>query len=197
MILVSLATGYLLGSLPTASWIAASRGIDLREAGSGNPGANNARRLGGIGLAAAVLAVEMAKGFAATELGGLIGDDAGAVAAAAGAVAGNIYNVWYRMKGGKGLGITAGVLLAAWPPAVPLLLAVIATSAALTRSSGVAALSVIAFALPASLLWWVFDLENWWGVRTDLLPAMAVGLSALLFPKHFADAKKHLRASTV
>jgi len=53
--LLAAIAGYALGSLPTAGALARMRGIDLRAEGSGNPGANNALRTGGLILAAGVL----------------------------------------------------------------------------------------------------------------------------------------------
>jgi len=44
-------------------------GVDLRRGGTGNPGPNNARRLGGLPLAFLVLVVEMAKGMTAVAAG--------------------------------------------------------------------------------------------------------------------------------
>lgn len=150
-----------------------------------------------MGLAAAVLFVEMAKGFGATQLGEVIGADAGAIAGALGAIAGNTYNIWYRFRGGKGLGITAGVLLAAWPPSLPILVVVIGVGAALTRSSGIAALLAIGAALMASVLWSTLEWENWWGVGSEMLPALALGMSLLLVPKHLTDARNHRQRAGV
>src|SRR5690606_27985836 len=52
VIAAALVVGYLVGSAPTADWLARRRGIDLRSTGSGNPGTNNALRTGGPRLAA-------------------------------------------------------------------------------------------------------------------------------------------------
>lgn len=105
-------TGYLIGSIPTAGFIARLRGIDLRRQGSGNPGTNNALRTGGVILAISVLVVEAAKGYAAVLVANSMVDDWGAVVGGVAAVAGNVFNVWYGFSGGKGLGISLGVLLA-------------------------------------------------------------------------------------
>lgn len=181
--------GYLIGSVPTAEWLGRVAGIRLREAGSGNPGANNAFRLGGAGLAAAVLLVEMAKGMAAVLVGEAIAADTGAVVAGLGAVAGNVYNVWYRGQGGKGLGISAGVLLAAWPIALVPSLLIIAAVALVTRSSGLAALTAVTGLLVMSFLWMWRDLPTAWGVGNGaLLVALAAGLGALVFNRHWRDS---------
>ena len=69
MIGLAAITGYLIGSVPTAVWLGKLWGVDLRRGGTGNPGANNARRLGGLPLAFLVLVVEMAKGMTAVAAG--------------------------------------------------------------------------------------------------------------------------------
>ena len=63
--LLTIASSYLLGSIPTAFLAGRLRGMDIRKLGSGNSGATNARRVLGRGPAAIVLAVDAAKGVLA------------------------------------------------------------------------------------------------------------------------------------
>ena len=50
--LLAIVVGYVIGSINPASLIARARGINLREVGSGNPGATNVgRAMGKIGRA--------------------------------------------------------------------------------------------------------------------------------------------------
>lgn len=187
--LLAALVGYLIGSVPTADWLGRLAGIRLRDAGSGNPGANNALQVGGPALAAAVLLVEMTKGMAAVVVGHGLADEIGAVVAGLGAVAGNVYNVWYRGHGGKGLGITAGVLLAAWPIALIPALLLIAVSVIMTRSSGLASLIAIGGLLVMSVLWSWQEWPNAWGVENGaLLVALAAGVGALVFNRHWRDS---------
>ncbi|MEX1037989.1 MAG: glycerol-3-phosphate acyltransferase [Acidimicrobiia bacterium] len=180
--------GYLIGSLPTANAIAGLFGIDLRAGGSGNPGTNNARRLGGYGLATSILLVEAAKGAGAVVTGGLVTGSVGMMAAGVGAVAGNVFNVWYRFRGGKGLGITLGVLLAAWPLGLVPIVVVIAALALITRSTGWASLGALVLLVTLGILWFPMGWPTGWGVsRTSLLPWLALGLAVVLAPKHLND----------
>jgi glycerol-3-phosphate acyltransferase PlsY len=183
--------GYVLGSVPTANAVARLFGIDLRSGGSKNPGTTNALRLGGYGLAGSVLALEVAKGAVAVAIGGLIGGQGGMVAAGVGAATGNVFNIWYKFRGGKGLGIVLGVLLVAWPAVVIPAIVAIAALALITRSSGIAALGVMVMLLMLGFLW---DPMNWpvaWGLSTArLLPGLAAGVVAVIAPKHFNDARK-------
>ena len=62
--------GYLLGSLPTALVVGRfTRGVDVRDHGSGNVGATNVLRVAGWGPALVVFLVDVAKGAGAALLG--------------------------------------------------------------------------------------------------------------------------------
>lgn len=181
--------GYLVGSVPTAGWLGKLWKIDLRQEGSGNPGTANALGTGGPALAATVLMVEMAKGAGAVLLGSAIAGDPGAVAAGLAAASGNLFNVWYRFAGGKGLGIAAGILLVAWPWLLPAVIAVIGVSAWATRSAGGATVVAVIFLALASLVWGPLALPVGWGVAAELLPWLGLGLGILILPKSARGAR--------
>ncbi|MGF1618414.1 MAG: glycerol-3-phosphate acyltransferase [Acidimicrobiia bacterium] len=185
---LALLAGYIIGSIPTANAIAGLFGIDLRSGGSGNPGANNARRLGGPGLSIAILLVEATKGAAAVLTGDIIAGSPGMVAAGLGAATGNVFNVWYRFQGGKGLAITLGVLLVAWPLAALPVIVAIAAVAVVTRSTGMATIGALALMVVLGLLWHAMTWPNGWGASETSLPWLAVGLAVVLAPKHLIDA---------
>ena len=190
MILVALLAGYVVGSIPSAELLGRMWGVDLRRGGSGNPGANNARRLGGMGLATVVLLVEMAKGVAAVLMGLALAGSWGAVLAGLGAIAGNVYNVWYRFQGGKGLGITAGVVLAMWPAAFLPIIVVIGIAALITRSTGKGALVAMAALNLFALLWVLLQIpQGPWGIVPGIgYLVLSVGATLILFRKHLEDA---------
>lgn len=189
MSLIAALCGYLVGSIPTADGLGRIAGVRLRDAGSGNPGANNALQVGGPLLALAVLLVEVGKGVAAVLVGDALAGDLGAVLAGLGAVAGNVFNLWYRGHGGKGLGIAAGVLLAAWPMALLPALALIALTVFVTRSSGLAALTTVVGLLLMAILWVWQDWPTAWGVPNEpLLVALASGIGALVWNRHWRDS---------
>jgi acyl phosphate:glycerol-3-phosphate acyltransferase len=186
--------GYLVGSLPTANGLARLQGIDLRSGGSRNPGANNARRLGGTSLFVVVLVVEALKGVVAVVIGMSLGGDWGAVFAGLGAVTGNVYNVWYRFRGGKGLAITLGILLAAWPTVLPLVGMVLGVTAAITRSTGLGTLLASVALFVAGLTWEQIGVGNAWGVQdlTTLL-VLSIGIPLVVWQPHWRDASTWLR----
>lgn len=194
MIYLTPIVGYLIGSLPTANGLARLWGADLRNSGTRNPGANNARRAGGYGLAAAVLLIEIGKGLLAVVVGLSMAGDLGGILAGIGAAAGNVYNVWYGFEGGKGLGISTGVALGLWPTAFPVFLAVLIGSLLITRSSGKAALITLATVLVLSFVWPAMGWEMAWGIgEVELLPLFAIGLTLVLARKHLTDARDPLR----
>jgi glycerol-3-phosphate acyltransferase PlsY len=192
-VVLAAAAGYLIGSVPTALWLARLWGVDLRRGGTGNPGANNARRLGGNTLALLVLIVEITKGLLAVVVGFMIAGQAGGLAAGLGAVTGNVFNVWLGFKGGKGLGISGGVILGLWPAAFPIVVVVIALASALTRSTGMGSLITIGVFLILALIWDRFGLESPWGLDEPRLRViLAVGLGLLVGPKHWKDARRRI-----
>ena len=61
--------GYLLGTIPSADLAGKALGINVRTAGTGNPGATNAAVLLGKRMGLAVGAVDVGKGWAAAAVG--------------------------------------------------------------------------------------------------------------------------------
>lgn len=113
---------YLLGSIPS-SYLAGrwTRGIDLREHGSGNLGATNTFRVLGPRIAAPVMLADLFKGFLPTALFPLWDGTESwnwAVAYGGAAVVGHVFSVYMRFRGGKGVATAAGVFLALAPSAV-------------------------------------------------------------------------------
>jgi glycerol-3-phosphate acyltransferase PlsY len=194
-ILVAALAGYVIGSVPTAVWLGRLWGVDLLQAGSGNPGANNARQLSGYTLAILVLIIEITKGLAAVVVGLVIGGEVAALAAGLGAVAGNVYNVWHRFKGGKGLGICGGVILGLWPAVFPFVVVTVAFASTLTRSTGLGSLVTLGALLASALAWETTGIENPWGLADPiLLVVMVIGLGVIIGPRHWRDARNRLRS---
>lgn len=107
---------YLLGSIPFGLLITrfAGRG-DLRQVGSGNIGATNVMRVGGLRMAALVWILDMAKAICAVLLGRFIGGDVFAAWCGVAAVIGHCFPIWMRFHGGKGVSCLFGMLLAINP----------------------------------------------------------------------------------
>jgi len=151
--LIALALGYLLGSIPFGLLLAKAAGKgDIRKIGSGNIGATNVLRTGNKGLAAAVLLLDLAKGFFAVWLVARF-VPYGAPIAAMGAVIGHCFPVWLNFKGGKGVATTAGVCFGLWWPIGVAYAVVWLGMLAITRISSLSGMSAaVAAPIAAALL---------------------------------------------
>ena len=116
MYLISLIISYLLGSIPFGLLIAKlfNKG-DIRKVGSGNIGATNVMRVGGLRLAGLVWLLDMAKAVTAVLIGRYVGGEVLAVWCGFAAIVGHCFPVWLRFHGGKGVSCLFGVLLAVNP----------------------------------------------------------------------------------
>ena len=142
-IIIGVIGGYLLGSVPSA-YLAGrlTKGIDIREVGSRNMGAVNVYYEIGRADAVLVSLADLGKGVAAILLVrwlsgvglltsfDLLRDGLTGVAA----VAGHIFPVFLRFRGGKGGATTIAVLLFLMPLAFPILLVAFAIAVLATRN---------------------------------------------------------------
>ncbi len=145
--------GYLLGSVPFGLVLTRLAGIDLRKIGSGNIGATNVLRTGRKDLAAMTLVLDSGKGAMAVLVAWLsLGPGLLPLIAGVAAVVGHNFPLWLRLKGGKGVATTMGVLLAtAWPVGVTAILTWLLV-ALVSRLSSLAALLALALAPAYALL---------------------------------------------
>ncbi len=119
---LAIAAAYLLGSIPFAFLAGRSRGVDLRTIGSGNLGAANVFRALGKGMGISVMAADIGKGVAAVLLARALTDDPWPAIAAGAAMAGHVFPVWMRFKGGKGVAVGGGAVIGLMPLASVILL---------------------------------------------------------------------------
>ncbi|NEU31121.1 glycerol-3-phosphate 1-O-acyltransferase PlsY [bacterium LRH843] len=112
-------TGYLLGSISFSYLISKKiKKVDIRQHGSGNPGATNTLRVLGVGPAISVLVLDILKGIVAVWIGSYFAPDStGLFPALAGlaAICGHNWPVFYGFRGGKGVATTIGVLVVLVP----------------------------------------------------------------------------------
>lgn len=88
---------------------------DLRRVGSGNIGATNVMRVGGLRMAALTWVLDMLKAVVAVLFGAYVGGDVFAIWCGFVAVLGHCYPVWLGFRGGKGISSMFGVLLTVNP----------------------------------------------------------------------------------
>ena len=186
-LLSAAAAGYLVGTAPSAAIVARLKTggwLDLRSAGSGNPGGLNVLRLLGRRAGAAVVVADVGKGIAACAAGRRLAGDGGAHLAGVAAVAGHCYPLWTGFRGGKGIATSFGQCLYTFPAFAPVDAAV---AVAVARAPGLrrpALASVAASStawLLASVFWWRRGGSNLWGPHpTAALPLANAATVAII-----------------
>ncbi|MBP7055729.1 MAG: glycerol-3-phosphate 1-O-acyltransferase PlsY [Candidatus Omnitrophica bacterium] len=125
---IAVLAAYLLGSFPTSYLIAKYiKGIDIRSAGSGNAGATNVLRVVGKTPALITLVVDILKGAVTVAviapltyplLEDVLRKDFYFGFLAFAVIAGHIWPVFLKFKGGKGVATTLGVAIGSLPMAL-------------------------------------------------------------------------------
>jgi len=162
--------GYLSGSVPFGLLLVqATRGVDVRERGSGNIGATNVARVAGKGLGVVVLALDALKGALPVLLARAV-DPGPLVPSAVGlaAFAGHVAPPWLGFRGGKGVATALGVLAVLAPRA--------ALAGAVTYGL---VLAVLRISSVGSLLAGVVAVAVAWGVPGT--PPASAALTSILF----------------
>lgn len=112
------AIAYLLGSIPfgflLVKWV---KGVDVRTQGSGNIGMTNVWRVAGAGWGITTLVLDISKGALAVWLGRqyVPDDQLLVVLCGLGALLGNVFSIFLKFKGGKGIGVSVGVFFSLLP----------------------------------------------------------------------------------
>lgn len=200
MMAVSVVIGYLLGSINFG--VVVSKGLyheDVRTKGSGNAGTTNILRTYGKKAAALTLAGDMAKGAVAVWLchwgvAVLTGADVNGVyagyLAAIGAVCGHLWPIWFGFKGGKGIAVAAGAILASEPVVLVALLVVFFAIALTTRIVSLASVTVAILYPILTLLW------SWYTQRSLLFTGVCtVLMAALVVWMHRANIQRLLNGT--
>jgi glycerol-3-phosphate acyltransferase PlsY len=191
-VLASAAAGYLLGTVPcadTAARLATGGLTDLREAGTGNPGAVNAMHVLGKGWGWGILAADAAKGALACVAGRRLGGATGAHVAGTAAVVGHCFPVWNGFRGGKGVAVSLGQCTATFPAYLPVDLGVAWAVGKWKGRTFPGTVAASATWVAASVLWWRKGWPNGWGpAPTAALPVCAALSSTVILYK-FLTAK--------
>ena len=186
-ILITAAIGYFLGSVPFGYLLVrAFRGADVRTTGSGNIGATNVARMSPV-LGVITLLLDAMKGFGAVWAASVLFPGQPMIPFVAGfaAVAGHIFPLWLRFKGGKGVATGLVSFLMLTPKGIVLALVVFLLVLAVFRL--VALGSIVASAsLPVS----AFLLRE--GQRPTGI-AMLSASALLIIVKHHQNIARMLR----
>ena len=119
--------GYLFGLIQTAYFYGKSKGIDIREHGSGNSGTTNALRVMGTKAGLIVFAGDCLKCIVAVVIVRLVLGkvypeviDLLSLYTASGCILGHNYPFYMNFKGGKGIAATAGLIISLHPLLIPM-----------------------------------------------------------------------------
>ena len=186
MIVLILLLSFLLGAIPNAYLIAKIfYGIDIRNCGSGNPGATNVWRSVGKIPGTLTFLFDVLKGFIPVFIARKIFPEPSLtypMMAGFCAVAGHIWTPFLRFKGGKGVATGFGVFLGLIPIATFFALIVFIITLALTKY---VALGSIAASI--SLPLFLYFLK-----RSPILIYTSIILAIIIIWRHKSNIKKIL-----
>lgn len=179
---VTLVAAHLIGTFPSAVWIARRKGVDITTVGSGNPGAANIARTLGTPWGVLVFVLDGLKG-AVPGLAGIVLDGRALGWAAAGAATlGHMFPATRRFRGGKGVATVGGACLAMSPlPALGML----GLWIVVRRLTGTASLASLAIMVAFPVTMAVIGVPAW-----ELLAIIA--LVALVVARHSGNIRRLL-----
>ncbi|MCR4292970.1 MAG: glycerol-3-phosphate 1-O-acyltransferase PlsY [Candidatus Kuenenia sp.] len=127
--IISLVISYFIGSIPFGFIVArVAKGIDIRQAGSGNPGAANVWRVMGKKYGILVFMLDMMKGFLPVLIFDYVTSGQSrslyTILCGVGVILGHTFPVFLGFKGGKAAATGCGVFL--WLAPVPLFISLAA-----------------------------------------------------------------------
>jgi glycerol-3-phosphate acyltransferase PlsY len=195
--LLAAGAGYLLGSIPVGLIVGrVTRGIDVRDYGSGVTGATNVIRTSGWKAGVVVIIGDLAKGIGAVYLGlglaKLAGvephDDRAWVAAAAAfaAVCGHIWPIFANFRGGRAVASGFGAALAMNPLAAAAMIPVAGVVVGATRIMSVMSITMAPALAVLYIILAALD------ISPPAYAAYAVAASALIVWKHRPNIERLL-----
>lgn len=214
---------FLLGSIPFGLLIAKSKGVDIRQHGSGNIGATNVLRVMGKKYGITCLLLDMLKGLIPTVLAITLirftGQPTGmsiapllphahvfpadqqftaqllVVLSGLFAILGHNYSPWVGFKGGKGIATSAGVMLALMPAGLPILVLIWVLLFVTTRYVSIASIGAAALLPVVNIAGSAFHGKLSNGTWNKPLLAFSVVIAVLAIWKHRSNIQR-LRAGT-
>ncbi len=186
-ILITVVLSYLLGAIPFG-YILVRLFLrrDIRQVGSGNIGATNVARSSPV-LGVLTLLLDALKGLTAVVIVARLFPDQKllSVLAALCAVAGHIFSVWLKFRGGKGVATGLGSFVLLTPKAMLLMVLIFLLVVAVTRYVSLG--SILAVTLLPVLAW---ALDGYRGQPQGL--AMMTTASLLILAKHAPNFRRLL-----
>ena len=186
-----IAASYIIGSIPFG--LVVSKLLfkqDLRKLGSGNIGATNVLRNFGVQPFIAVMMLDLGKGVAAVAIGRALGlGPTLSLVAGLAAIIGHNWSVFLKFKGGKGIATSGGVIIAAYPwQVIVVVIGVFVLLVLATRIMSVGSVAgAIAFPLSSLVFLWG-DKQTYWSYIV-----IAVLASAFAIYKHRENIKRLIK----
>lgn len=177
---------YLLGAVPTGYLIARkTMGIDIREHGSGNPGAANVYRTVGKWAGVTTFLIDALKGFIPTSLALYLFPEQYWQAVLCGTIAvlGHMWTVYLKFRGGKGVATSAGVFAALLPVPTALAFTVFVICVALWGRISIGSITAC-IVLPVA--------GYFIGTHSWIVNVMATAIGLLVIYKHIPNIKRLL-----
>ncbi len=164
-----LVASYLAGSLSFGTYLSRAAGVDIQKSGSGNPGATNALRTAGWKIGLSVLLLDALKGFLPVFLCLQYGPAPIAPWVGLAAILGHNWSLLLKLRGGKGMATSLGVLLALSPLATLICLGVWLVVLLISRYVSLASMMAGLFAAPTMLLFHAPPQYVWMTLLAGLL----------------------------
>jgi glycerol-3-phosphate acyltransferase PlsY len=179
-----LVTAYLCGAIPFGVIVGKLfYGVDVRRHGSGNVGTTNVFRVLGKRAGAAVMVLDILKGWLPAFVAVQLFSPWAAIFIAAAPVVGHMYSIFLKGRGGKGIATGAGVVLALVPLAFVIIFATWLVLILVTRYVSVASLTAaalvpvltVAFSepLPYEIAGVLVAILVWWAHRGNIQRLLA------------------------
>jgi len=154
-IILIIISSYLIGSISGGVIVGKIKNTDIRKKGSKAAGATNAFRTMGTIFALTVLIIDVYKGYFVVEyIPSLLNNDTNTIKALAGimCILGHAYPLYFKFKGGKGVGTALGALIA-FPKMLPLIGVAFASWIIILIITGYVGLSSILATLSVPILY--------------------------------------------
>jgi glycerol-3-phosphate acyltransferase PlsY len=184
---LTIVVAYLLGSIPSAYIIGRLCGLDIRKIGDRNVGTFNVFRHAGLVAGIATLIADVGKGALVIVVAKLLSvHELVVFGAGVAAVIGHNWPVFLRFRGGRGLAVVIGVLLALLPIEMLIAAAISIVVLFVTRNS---VWFGVALFIPLVLLCWLFRERISLLIYSAALPCLA-GLAHLLTTRHLSPEEQ-------
>jgi len=194
--LLLIVLAYLIGSVPTSVWVGRYFfNIDIREYGSGNPGATNTYRVLGPKWGTFVMLADMLKGIIAVKLVLLLPHYANnetqfrnlQIILGLAAVIGHVFPIWADFRGGKGVATLFGLVLGISPITALCCSGVFLLVLYVTRFVSLSSI-LASIAFPIFILV-IFNVEN------DIYRVFAIAVALLVILTHQKNIGRLLKGS--